>query len=65
MYCKKCGTEQKDGQKFCHKCGEPFVGQNENSRIDEYKRMATNLVDGIKNKYCRKESKLSASFSVY
>ena len=25
MYCKKCGTEQKDGQKFCPKCGTPYV----------------------------------------
>ena len=25
MYCKKCGTEQKPGQKFCPKCGAPFV----------------------------------------
>jgi hypothetical protein len=24
MYCKNCGTEQKDGQKFCPKCGTPF-----------------------------------------
>lgn len=25
MFCKKCGTEQKSGQKFCPKCGTPFV----------------------------------------
>ena len=24
MYCKKCGTEQKGGQKFCPKCGTPY-----------------------------------------
>ena len=29
MYCKKCGTEQKNGQKFCPKCGEPFVVSND------------------------------------
>ena len=28
MYCKKCGTEQKDGQKYCPKCGEPFINEN-------------------------------------
>ena len=28
MYCKKCGTEQRDGQKFCSKCGEPFLDEN-------------------------------------
>lgn len=25
MFCKKCGTEQKEGQKFCPKCGEPYL----------------------------------------
>lgn len=25
MYCKKCGTKRKDGQKFCRKCGEPYL----------------------------------------
>lgn len=24
MFCKKCGTEQKEGQKYCPKCGELF-----------------------------------------
>ena len=28
MYCKKCGTEQREGQKFCPKCGEPFLDEN-------------------------------------
>lgn len=28
MYCKKCGTEQHNGQKFCPKCGEPFLDEN-------------------------------------
>ncbi len=25
MYCKKCGTEQRKGHKFCPKCGMPFI----------------------------------------
>lgn len=25
MFCKKCGTEQKEGQKFCPKCGTPYI----------------------------------------
>lgn len=25
MFCKKCGTEQRDGQKFCPKCGTPYA----------------------------------------
>ena len=28
MFCKKCGTEQREGQKFCPKCGEPFLDEN-------------------------------------
>lgn len=28
MYCKKCGTKQREGQKFCPKCGEPFLNIN-------------------------------------
>lgn len=30
MYCKKCGTEQKDGQKFCPKCGTPYLNVEQN-----------------------------------
>ena len=25
MYCKKCGTEQRKGHRFCPKCGMPFI----------------------------------------
>lgn len=25
MYCKKCGTEQQNGHKFCPKCGTPYI----------------------------------------
>lgn len=35
MYCKKCGTEQKNGQKFCPKCGGAFVGVNKKSRAND------------------------------
>ena len=28
MYCKKCGKEQQEGQKFCPVCGEPFLDEN-------------------------------------
>ena len=45
MYCKKCGTEQKEGQKFCPKCGEPFIEVNEKSHADEFKKYAQNAVD--------------------
>lgn len=31
MYCKKCGTEQRDGQEFCPKCGTPFVKKESSS----------------------------------
>lgn len=32
MYCKKCGTEQEEGQKFCPNCGTPFVIDNTTER---------------------------------
>lgn len=25
MFCKKCGTEQRDGHKYCPKCGTPYI----------------------------------------
>jgi len=28
MICEKCGTELKDGSKFCIKCGNKFISQN-------------------------------------
>lgn len=30
MFCKKCGTEQKIGDKFCRKCGTPFLTSYDN-----------------------------------
>lgn len=42
MYCTKCGTEQHEGQKFCPKCGEPFLDEKVKSQlnetIEEYKK---------------------------
>lgn len=29
MYCTKCGTEQHEGQKFCPKCGTPFLDESQ------------------------------------
>jgi len=30
MVCEKCGTELKEGIKFCTKCGNKFISQNGN-----------------------------------
>ena len=30
MYCKKCGTEQKEGENFCPQCGTPYVNMEQN-----------------------------------
>ncbi len=38
MYCKKCGTEQHDGQKFCPKCGEPFLDENGKPYLKGFKK---------------------------
>ena len=49
MYCKKCGTEQKEGQKFCPKCGEPFIIAEDNSNKggneDGFKKAKDNFVE--------------------
>ena len=30
MFCKNCGTQIDDTQKFCPKCGDPF---NDNDKV--------------------------------
>ncbi|MBQ4031797.1 MAG: zinc-ribbon domain-containing protein [Bacilli bacterium] len=34
MYCRKCGNELKDNDKFCGKCGEPKAVVNNNPTVD-------------------------------
>ena len=31
MFCKNCGKEQKEGQKFCPQCGTPFITANDDT----------------------------------
>ena len=38
MYCKKCGTELKDGQKFCPKCGTCQTAGNESGNFETANR---------------------------
>ena len=33
MYCKKCGTELKEGQRFCPKCGTPYTYINSEEKL--------------------------------
>lgn len=48
MFCKKCGTEQRDGQKFCPNCGEPYLDENgkpyEKGFIKDLKDARDNIV---------------------
>ena len=62
MYCKKCGTEQKEGQKFCPKCGEPFIEENEKSHADEFKKYAQNAVDEFKKIDWNEKKEKTSSF---
>lgn len=53
MYCRKCGTEQKPGQKFCPKCGEPFAlieneGDNSSNNEDVQNDYSTNVQSQLK-----------------
>ena len=35
MYCRKCGTEQKENQKFCPKCGTPYQSRGNERNASE------------------------------
>ena len=48
MYCKKCGTKQKEGQKFCPKCGTPFPV------IEKPKSVARSVVPPMKQEQVAK-----------
>ena len=39
MFCSQCGTDCRDGSKFCEKCGEPFSGAN-GPKKDRDRRLA-------------------------
>lgn len=55
MYCKKCGTEQHNGQKFCPKCGEPFLDDNGKPYLKGFKK---DLQDA-KDKFASKADELT------
>ena len=62
MYCKKCGTEQKGGQKFCPKCGEPFVKVDEKPHVDEFKQYAQKAAEEFKKIDWNEKKEQTSSF---
>ena len=50
MFCKKCGTEQKDGQKFCPRCGEPFLDENGKPYLKGIKKDMLDAKDKLTSK---------------
>lgn len=54
MYCRKCGTKQEEGQKFCSKCGTPYsVSMNSKRMVqnkEDYNSIERYLLD-TGNKY--------------
>lgn len=42
MYCKKCGNMQKNGEKFCPKCGTPYLSENSKELSDLRKNPVDN-----------------------
>lgn len=44
MYCKKCGNETQEGQKFCTKCGESVLSGDTSH---EEKKMGSRMALGI------------------
>jgi large subunit ribosomal protein L7/L12 len=44
-YCSKCGTQLKDGAKFCHKCGKPVTtAQTNNDSIENRSSYSLELI---------------------
>ena len=44
-YCVKCGTQLKDGAKFCHKCGKPVTtAQTNNDSIENRSSYSLELI---------------------
>lgn len=62
MYCKKCGTEQKEGQKFCPKCGEPFIEVNEKPHTNDFKQYAQKAADEFKKIDWNEKKEQTSSF---
>lgn len=50
MFCKKCGTEQKDGQKYCPKCGEPYLDENGKPYLKGIKKDMQDAKDELTSK---------------
>ena len=42
MYCKKCGNMQKNGEKFCPKCGTPYLSVTNNHLSNSGKTLVDN-----------------------
>lgn len=47
MFCKKCKTKQKDGQKYCPKCGEPFIDENEMPYLKDIKKNMQEVLENF------------------
>lgn len=49
MYCKKCGRKQEEGQRFCPKCGEPFLDIKEkpNQNLDGKNKLSSKVNEQV------------------
>lgn len=45
MFCKKCGNEQKPGEKFCSRCGNPFNEEDRRTIEKSLKETASKVAD--------------------
>lgn len=48
MFCKKCGTELKNGYKFCPKCGESYIELNKESHSDDSRNLNDIIIESEK-----------------
>lgn len=63
MYCKKCGRKQEEGQKFCPKCGEPFLEVRQNAN-NEFDNNVEGTVDRAKEANWNEKKEESSSFII-
>lgn len=60
MFCSKCGTELKEGDVFCYKCGAPMRNKENAVSNDAGSNKPVNLVNNIQNAADNKVEKGSA-----
>lgn len=62
MFCKKCGTEQRNGHTFCPKCGEPFLSM---SKIEYLRKGRVGILDEQETDTSKEEDAVNQMEKIY